>query len=723
MLADKSSVTASMHGDVILPFRNANIRLKSVLYLPNLGYNLVSVGCLGDNGIDSHFTRVSVKLCLESKVFIIGHGMRDKATGLYLLPTPLNDVDKSSVLSAMTNSSELWHNRLAHLNTRDLCNVHKHADGVPKLGKIHDVCRACRLGKAHRQPFTGKFERTLCVGEVIHSDIVGPLDRSYPDGYKYFATFQDDYSRYMYVAFMQNKSDLCEAFLEFISKFIDAGAKQITTLSIHPDQVNEFAEVRKYIKKIYSDQAKEYIRLKKKIGNNTQSSYAPPHTPELNAIAERINRTIEDYTRSMLIHADLPISLWPYAVKHVVLIRNRVAHSTTKVTPYSLLVGKRPTLKHVRVFGCTAYVLKLPRESKFNARAQEGILLEVLDHGIYKVLVKNAQGTYHIVESKHVTFDEYRFLGANELTSCMDNEDDDGINFDVDPSSSEDDIEIPIYSDDNDESAPDLSIEQEDHEHIDDDDEIEDDNMHNEDGLGIPNEEEHLIDDEEVSGGESENEQEYKDAQTEYSGEEVENSTSYAQHRYPRRSRRPPPAWFMAVSSNINITTSDEPTLREALSATSEEREAWTKAIEEEFESLEEKDTWERHNNPSAKPLPTHIVLKVKRDVNGNAERFKARIVAGGNFQTYGEDYMETYAPVVSFSLVRVFLYIAMSLCMFVTQIDIKTAFLNGDLEEDVWVLSPRGVPGMSSRLYKLKKALYGLKQAHCWNFTITSLT
>ena len=118
------------------------------------------------------------------------------------------------------------------------------------------------------------------------------------------------------------------------------------------------------------------------------------------------------------------------------------------------------------------------------------------------------------------------------------------------------------------------------------------------------------------------------------------------------------------------------------MSSTPEERELWSKAIEDEFGALDDKDTWEPDDNPESNPLPTHIVLKIKRDSGGDVERFKARIVAGGNHQRYGEDYFETYAPVVSFSMVRLFLYIAICGGMFIAQVDIKSAFLNGVLED-----------------------------------------
>ena len=166
-------------------------------------------------------------------------------------------------------------------------------------------------------------------------------------------------------------------------------------------------------------------------------------------------------------------------------------------------------------------------------------------------------------------------------------------------------------------------------------------------------------------------------------------------------------------SDKVRVTTGDEPTLREALNATPEEQALWEAAIQEELDSLESNNAWCPDDSPDSQPLPTHAILKIKRNADGSVERFKARIVAGGNHQTYGLNYKEIYAPVVSFTMVRIFLYLVLCLQMCVGQLDVKTAFLNGELAESVWVMSPRGIPGMKSRCHRLIKAMYGLKQAH----------
>lgn len=135
-----------------------------------------------------------------------------------------------------------------------------------------------------------------------------------------------------------------------------------------------------------------------------EKSHSPPYRPEHNSIAERVNRTVEDAARSILIQAKLPECLWPFALKHVMYVRNRVPHSTTGTTPYTLFTGEKPDLKHIKVFGCAAYVLRLPRPSKFEARAYEGVYLETLQYGSYRVLAEK-DGGFSVLEFRHVTFD------------------------------------------------------------------------------------------------------------------------------------------------------------------------------------------------------------------------------------------------------------------------------------------------------------------------------
>jgi hypothetical protein len=165
----------------------------------------------------------------------------------------------------------------------------------------------------------------------------------------------------------------------------------------------------------------------------------------------------------------------------------------------------------------------------------------------------------------------------------------------------------------------------------------------------------------------------------------------------------------------------DEPnTLREALS--SKHSAQWRAAADSEYQSLIENDTWELVDLPvNRKAVGCKWVFKVKHNAQGDVERFKGRLVAKGYSQRYGIDYDETYSPVVRLSSVRTVLAYAVQKDMLVHQMDVVTAFLNGELDEEIYMEQPEGYvePGQDDMVCKLKKSLYGLKQSpRCWNQT-----
>ena len=213
--------------------------------MPDLGFNLVSVGKLADAGIRTTFEKECVRLLCNDSDQQIGTGIRDKSTGLYMLPSPQVKSHQSprspsrqemSLAVSKSHEASLWHRRLAHVNMQDLARVHVHTDGVPKISASscnNDVCRACRLGKAHKLPFKGHFVRATRPGEIVHSDIVGPLPVSYPQRHRYLVTFLDDYSRHVFVAFMRHKSDVKQAFQEYRAH-VEASVDDIPdTMDVH----------------------------------------------------------------------------------------------------------------------------------------------------------------------------------------------------------------------------------------------------------------------------------------------------------------------------------------------------------------------------------------------------------------------------------------------------------------------------------------------------------
>jgi hypothetical protein len=154
-----------------------------------------------------------------------------------------------------------------------------------------------------------------------------------------------------------------------------------------------------------------------------------------------------------------------------------------------------------------------------------------------------------------------------------------------------------------------------------------------------------------------------------------------------------------------------------------EQDEKWRAAMRAELASIEENGTWSLCDLPAGKkPIGLKWVYKLKRDADGNVLKYKARLVAKGYVQRPGIDFDEVFAPVARLDSVHLLLAVAAQKKWEVHHMDVKTAFLNGELGEEVYVAQPPGFinSGESSKVYRLHKALYGLRQApRAWNIKL----
>ena len=185
------------------------------------------------------------------------------------------------------------------------------------------------------------------------------------------------------------------------------------------------------------------------------------------------------------------------------------------------------------------------------------------------------------------------------------------------------------------------------------------------------------------------------------------------------------------LQENLNFNTAIPPGIRfSKVPVPSNLKEArqsqqwsqWSQAMDEEKSSLDAHDTMEYVERPTRhKVIPVHWIFSTKVDDYGNVLRFKARLVAQGCRQIPGIDVGEVFAPTSSFGARRAILAVGAALDFEVHQVDIKTAFLNGDLEEEVYVSQPPGYENGNPRVVcRLRKALYGLKQApRAWHKTL----
>ena len=152
----------------------------------------------------------------------------------------------------------------------------------------------------------------------------------------------------------------------------------------------------------------------------------------------------------------------------------------------------------------------------------------------------------------------------------------------------------------------------------------------------------------------------------------------------------------------------------------SSDKDLWEEAMQKEMKSIEENDVWDIVELPKGKKaVGCRWVYKKKIGSDGSIERYKARLVAKGYSQQYVQDYDKTFSPVVRFESLRTLLALAVQNGLCVQQLDITTAFFNGELQEEVYMEQPEGfkVRGKEGLVCRLKHSLYGLKQAPlCWN-------
>lgn len=281
--------------------------IKNVLHVPKLRKNLLSVGQCLHRGYKLTFEGTFVKILNDQEEIVRGLMQENNVFRLFIR------VKKKEALSAdvTTTNLQCLHERLGHLNARDLKQLvdRELVAGVKLSGGGNFFCEPCQLGKAHRLTFKKKREtRSIKPGEVIHSDVCGPMSTESLGGARFFVTFIDEATNYKYVYLLKYKSDVFERFKQYERAI-----------------ANKFGENMKVLR---SDNGTEYCNtcmqdyLKEK---GIKFEPSAPYTPEQNGRAERSNRTIVECARTMLLASGLPRSLWAEAVNCAVNLLNRVS--------------------------------------------------------------------------------------------------------------------------------------------------------------------------------------------------------------------------------------------------------------------------------------------------------------------------------------------------------------------------------------------------------------
>ncbi|KAK9168418.1 hypothetical protein Syun_000558 [Stephania yunnanensis] len=370
------------------------LNLDNVFYVPNFSRNLISVSKLLYLGFRFNFSRTSFDLIFKSN--IVGHGTL--LNGLFCLNLENNATAmhvtglKRSVMNG--ESSMLWHRRLGHISKDRIKRLVN--DGVLSAIDFADfeICVNCIKGKQTKVSKRGAH-RSSTLLEIIHTDICCP-DMDLKNGPKYFISFIDDFSRFMYVYLLHHKNEALNAFKVFKAEVEKQSGKQIKI--VRSDRGGEY-----YGRYTENGQAfGPFAKFLQEQGIVPQ--YTDPGSPSENGVAERRNRTLMDMVRSTRSNATLPIFLWSEALKTAVYILNRVPTKAVSKTPFELMKGWKPSLQHIRVWGCPCEVrIYNPHEKKLDPRTISGYFIGYVERSKGYRFYCPSHNT-RIVESRNAKF-------------------------------------------------------------------------------------------------------------------------------------------------------------------------------------------------------------------------------------------------------------------------------------------------------------------------------
>jgi transposase InsO family protein len=738
------SVLAKEEGDIlfnlVLQGKKTTILLRDVLYVPTMNNNLISMMKWSKQGVRSFIDdKHQCVLIKNNKSIGFVQAPSDNLLELPIIPLSMNRREAATTaITAETSRMSLLHQRCGHLNASDMKRLPQMTSGaiISKTMRMDD-CDACLMSKAHQLPYPSQAQtRAEHPIELIHTDVCGPFPSS-RGGFRYFISFIDDCTRLATVYFMKKKSEAIDMFLHYQAWTEKKTGNKIKVL--RSDGGGEYDSGR-------------FNRVLQQQGIVRQVS--APYSQQQNGVSERWNRTVVESARTMLAHARLPIvDYWTDAVSTATHVRNRMPTSTlTDQTPFQAFHGSKPNIDYLRVFGCIAYSL-IPnvKRKKLDQKAQRCIMLGYATN--YKAYQLLDLATSKIIVSRNVRFVEHKFLDdiidkeEEELIIATSTDDEDDEN--------DDQTELQLQSEP---VSTDASS----------DDEIRPDPEAKYDEVDEFNEESGNCDSDpdvvtepkqtEVVGGHINSGRKrsglWKDGKFDILEDSIIDQvashlmTQIPELKYGKRLSETGNLELNSICQRHNISEqavkkaikqmtqaqgnastlshaaliaqaqdlfpSDDPASH-AQAMSGPNAVDWKKAEEEEMKSIAMNKTWTTCKLPAGKrAIQCKWVYKIKRDENGQPIKFKARLVAKGFTQREGLDYEETYAPVARFSSIRLLLDIVAFYDMEIHQMVVKTAFLNGDLEHEIYMCQPEGhqVEGQEQLVCKLNKSLYGLKQA-----------
>lgn len=425
-----------------------------------------------------------------------------------------------------------------------------------------------------------------------------------------------------------------------------------------------------------------------------------PHTHHQNGVVERKHRHIVDLGLTLLSHASLPLKFWDHAFLTAVYLINRLpTMSLNQHIPYAVLFNQNPDYKFLKVFGCACFPLLRPYNSqKFDFRSHECLFLGYSTaHKGYKCLSPSGR----IFISKDVLFNESKFPYNDIFSPNV------SLPSSTIPSSSSSKVTLNTQALPNVFPVPTTSTTS----HSSSSSQFNSSHTPTASVSANPITQTASTN---PTPSPSSNANNQPTTTTSPSSSSIStprdpNLQPLPTNTHPMTTRTKSGVPLPRLNPFILLVNSEPKSVKTAL-----QDPKWFAAMQDEYGALMRNNTWSLVPLPAnRKAIDCKWVFRVKENAYGIVNKYKARLVAKGFHQVHGFDFNETFSPVIKLVTIRIILTLALTYNWPLQQLDINNAFLNGILEEEVYMMQPPGFTAPNSSLVcHLHKALYGLKQA-----------
>ena len=675
------------------------IKLSGVLFMPSCEHTgIISVNRGMEAKIEFHF--------VKGDCYLINNGIK----------IPLLRKDKLYYVSAVKTmplvkrSALDWHDIMGHLNFKDIYRMPKMVDGMSITHKNKRACLTCIQGKSKENLNRNPDRRADSPFSFVHSDVLGPMNIHDSIGEaNYLITFVCDYSNFIQVYTMQDKTGVPYAF----EKFLQFAARFGKVNRIRTDEGPEYK----------SNAFEELCRR-----HSIHHEFSVPYTPSMNGTAERSFGTLSPKARCLRIQASLPNTIWPLAYKYAAFLYNRSPVERINCTPFEMIYGYKPDVRRIHQFGAPVQVLNVKHRSKMDSRTVPGVFVGMdYNTGAYSIYYPEEHTCKPAARSRVFFYTEAQ---KGESTEAQQ----ETPTSNIMPGSQESQGLLPLNG-----REPDTSTSQS------ADSRLQPPRTR---AGRLPQETDATPPTVAHSGPNEASTLTFNDGEDvrenanfpESMNENVSSHINSGNDSRPSRSRNPPQRFGNPVTHDIlgydycfNVSALDycynihsvPRTYSEAMKC--EDSQKWRVAMEKEYQSLLKHKTFILVERPKNHDVITgRWVFLSKLDIDPMTKnlltRAKARWVARGFLQKYGESFTDTYAPMSRMPSIRIMMFFCAQLGFWAFQLDVETAYLNAPLDHDIYIEQPAGFNNDKSKVCLLRKSLYGLKQsAKLWNDTIHS--